>query len=121
MEPLAGNVEKIHRWCVEHGADLVLVVLPRAYQYSDREVPRDVDAGEYARLGPFCLEPFRFFDELRSRVDYPVLSLLEDFRQTSVFPVCFEDNSHWNPAGHQVAAQAIAKGIAPVVERRLSR
>lgn len=113
---LARNLDRIDAWCREHGARFVVVVLPRSYQYSDREVPRNHEASQYAVLGPYSLEPFRFFDELRPTRAYPIVSLLEDFRANTEFPTCFEDDAHWNALGHRVAARAIARELAPIVD-----
>lgn len=103
-----GYIESIRALCTDElGATFTLIVLPRHYQYSDRECPDNWEAHEYEILGPYCLEPFRYFENLRHRVDYPVHSLLEDFRDTDVHPLCFEDDPHWNAAGAQVAADAV--------------
>jgi hypothetical protein len=118
MEPLAENVDRIHAWCTERGAEFVLVVLPRSYQHSTRESPRNKEAAEYEVLGPYALEPFKYVDELRDRGKYPVWSLLEAFQQTDVFPVCFDHDPHWVPAGHRVAADALIPMLEPVIEAR---
>lgn len=121
LEPLAENVADIAAWCRERGADFVLVALPRSYQCSDRESPNNYEASEYTVLGPYALEPFRFFDELRARVEYPVFSLLDAFRTTETFPTCFENDPHWLPAGHRVAADALTPMLVPIVTARLGR
>jgi len=121
LEPLAANVQRIADWCRARGVDFVLAVLPRCYQYDEREAPQSWERGEYTTLGPYSLEPFRFFDELREQVDYPIVSLLEDFRETDVFPTCFPDDPHWNGAGHRVAGTALARELAPILARRLER
>jgi len=119
MQPLVDNVAKIHAWCTARGAEFVLVALPRSYQHSAREAPRNKEGKEYEVLGPYALEPFELFDELRARDDYPVWSLLATFQSTEVFPVCFEHDPHWNPAGHQVAAEALAPPLIELVRARL--
>lgn len=121
MQPLADNVAEIDRWCADHGAEFVLVVLPRAYQYSEREAPENWEADRYTVLGPYSAEPFRFFEELAPSAPYPIVPLLDDFRETHVFPTCFRDDSHWNPSGHRVAADAIARALAPAVDRIAGR
>lgn len=121
MQPLVDNVGKLHAWCAARGAEFVLVALPRSYQHSAREAPSNWEGDEYEVLGPFALEPFKLFDELRERGEYPVWSLLEAFRTTEVFPVCFEHDPHWNPAGHQVAAEALAPRLIELVRARLAR
>ncbi len=119
IEPLVTNVSRIHEWCRAHSAAFVLVVLPRSYQYSDRESPENWERDRYTVLGPYSLEPFRYFEELSPTVDYPILSLLETFQTTEVFPTCFKNDPHWTAAGAEVAARAIATRLEPVIEARL--
>lgn len=91
----------------ELGAEFVLLLFPRSYQYSDRESPRNWEAEHYEALGPFAHEPFAYFDSIRDEVDYPIYSLLEDFQKTDVFPTCFDFDPHWNAQGSRVAAEAV--------------
>lgn len=121
LEKLAGNVRKLREWCRAHGADFALVVLPRSFQYSERECPANWEQDEYTPLGPYSLEAFRWVDELRKRVGYPVFSLLPDFQRTTVFPTCFHNDPHWNPQGHRVAAEALVRKLRPVIGRRLAQ
>lgn len=119
--PLVGNLARIRDWCGERGVDFVLVLLPRSYQYSDRECPQNWEAREYELLGSHSLAPFAFFEELRGEVDYPILSLLEDFQTTEVFPTCHDDDPHWTPAGHGVAAAALLRELGPILDARRER
>jgi len=120
MLSLVENCDRIAAWCSEHGARFALVILPRSYQYSATESPRNNEADQYEILGPHSLEPFRFFDEVRPTKPYPIYSLLEDFRANTEFPTCFEDDPHWNATGHRVAARAITRHLEPVVEDLVS-
>jgi hypothetical protein len=119
MQVLVRNLDAIHRWCKERGIDFLVLLLPRSYQYNSRESPRNWEASEYQVLGPHCLAPFRFFAEVEAQVDYPIESLLPAFRDSGVFPTCFVNDPHWNPAGHQVAARGILPILAPRVQSRL--
>jgi hypothetical protein len=112
------NLQRLHDWSRRRGAAFVLVVLPRGYQYDAAESPRSREAGQYTILGPYSHEPFRFFAELQDEVEYPILSLLPAFRDTQVFPTCFEDDPHWNPAGHRVAAEALVEALVPLLKAR---
>jgi hypothetical protein len=118
FEPLVANVKKIDAWCRARGADFVLVIMPRAYQCNARECPHNWEAAEYTVLGPYCLEPFRYFDELRSKVDFPIVSLLDDFKSSTEFPLYCDNDPHWNAAGQRVAARALVRAIEPIVSRR---
>lgn len=113
--PLKENVDRISAWCEQHGARFVVFVLPRGYQYNALESPRNWERNRYTIMGPHCHEPFRFFEEVAAEVDYPVHSLLTDFRETRVFPTCFRDDPHWNAAGARIAADAIYRDLVPHV------
>lgn len=89
------------------GAEFVLFLFPRNYQYSDRESPRNWEGRHYENLGPYAHEPFEYFESIRHELDYPVYSLLPDFQRTDAFPTCFERDPHWTPLGAEVAAQAV--------------
>jgi lysophospholipase L1-like esterase len=119
FEPLVANVGKIREWCRARGADFVLVIMPRAYQYSDRESLHNWEANEYTTLGPYCREPFRYFDELRPKVDYPIVSMLDEFRSAKEFPLFRDDDPHWNAEGQRVAARGLVRVIEPIIARRL--
>ncbi len=112
------NLHAIDSCAKALGAGFMVVVLPRSYQYSARESPENWEKDQYTVLGSYSLEPFRYFDELRREVGYPVHSLLGDFQRTTVFPTCFTDDPHWNPAGNWIAARAIARLVAPEIEAR---
>jgi hypothetical protein len=114
--PLMANVTNIAQWCEQRDVQFVLTIMPRTYQYSDRESPESWERTRYTALGPHSLEPFRYFDEVRENVDYPVWSLLKDFQETDVFPTALLDDPHWNPAGHEVAAKGMARRLRNLIE-----
>ncbi len=119
LAAIVESIDAIEEHCRQHGWRFVLFVLPRGYQYSDAESPRNWEGWQYEPLGPHCLEPFRFFAELGSRVPYPVHSLLPAFGESSEFPTCFEGDPHWNEVGHRIAAAAIAELLVPELEALL--
>lgn len=90
-------------------AEFRLIVFPRNFQYSGRESPLSWEQGEYEVLGPHVLEPFRYFEERAAMAPFPVHSLLDAFRKTTVFPTCFNADPHWTPAGTGVAAGALVE------------
>lgn len=89
----------------------VLIILPRAFQYSTRECPDNWEASSYINLGEYVHEPFRLFEQMEKDVDYPIISLLDTFQSTAVFPTCFQDDPHWNESGHKVAAEGLFKAL----------
>ena len=91
----------------ELGAQLFVVHDVRAFQYTDRESPKNWERDQYTALGPHVLVPFLFLEREMLRRGLSYLSLLEQFETTDLFPVYFEDDPHWNEAGTQLAAKAI--------------
>lgn len=88
-------------------AQFLLVMLPRSFQYSDRESPRNWERYAYTPLGPWVHEPFKWLEALRARVNFPCTSLLDAFRTSNTFPTCFDDDPHWIRDGHTVAARGL--------------
>lgn len=111
MKEIERNIGRIAQHCrTELGAQFLLVLLPRNYQYSAVESPDAVyERGLYQPLGRHVLEPFQWLEELSKRVRFPTVSLLPDFKNTKVFPTCFTDDPHWNVDGHRIAAQALVR------------
>ena len=105
------NLEDMNRFSRDVlGVPMALILYPRAYQYSDREVPRNWEKG-YRPLGPYVLEPFRYFAEVEDSLPYPVFSLLPAFEQSEEFPLFFANDPHWNARGGAVAAENVLRGL----------
>lgn len=106
--PAWNSLEEINRFSRDElNADFHVIVLPRNFQYSDRESPSSWERGDYEILGPSVLDPFRFFDQQAGEALFRVHSLLPAFQKTDVFPTCYSADPHWTPAGTQVAADAV--------------
>ena len=88
---------------------MILVVAPRAYQYSDRE-SLDSRETKLHELVPraHILAPFDYFEQKQHELPYRVFSLLPAFQQTSEFPLYIPYDPHWNAAGSRFAGRAIA-------------
>lgn len=119
MRATEENLRKINAHCRDVlRVPFVTVMIPRNFQYSDRECADDPNRIYYTPLGPYVREPERWFTELKSRVDFPCESLLTWFEESPVFPKCFPKDPHWVSAGCAVAAEGIARvlderGLAP--------
>jgi len=106
------NLAAIHDFAADTlGVPMVLVLTPRAYQYSSRESPENWERRFYEVLAPFVREPFRYFEEVGDRLPYPVVNLLTAFETSKTFPLYFEDDPHWNRDGARLAAKAAARAI----------
>lgn len=110
MEETARNLMETERICREElGCRFILFMFPRTYQYSNRESPRNWESIRYEVLGPYVMEPFVWLGELKERVSFPVYSLYDDFKNATEFPLSFEDDPHWTPAGHRLVARALLR------------
>ena len=84
-------------------------MFPRSYQYSNKECPNNWEKSQYQVLGPFAHEPFKYFEQIKDDVDYPIFSLLPDFQDSTIFPTVFDNDPHWNETGNRIAVNAIYK------------
>lgn len=102
-------------------AHFVLVLLPRHIQYNAMETLQNkLEPGEYTPMGPYVFEPFVWLEEFGRKVEFPVFSLLDDFKNSGVFPTCLATDPHWNRQGHAVAARGMLKILRRLaISRRL--
>ncbi|NCC53337.1 MAG: hypothetical protein EOM20_19295 [Spartobacteria bacterium] len=102
------NLEEMNTYCrTRLGVPMTVVLVPRAFQYSTREVPKDYEAHLYTIKGPCVLNPNKYFREIKETLPYPFLDLLPTFAQSEAFPLFFEDDPHWNENGARLAAETI--------------
>lgn len=105
FETVLDSLSRIHAYSRDElNAPFVVFFPPRHWQYTDQESPDSWEADAFDVLGPYALEPFRYFESLRGDLPYPFIPLLDDFRQVTEFPLSFRGDSHWNATGARVAA-----------------
>jgi hypothetical protein len=109
MELSWNTILRMHRWAARRNVGFVLIVAPRYPQHDRNECPNDPWKYKMPESDEYVLEAFEFFAQKAETVEFPVHSLLEPFRHASVFPLCFENDPHWNDNGHRVAADAITR------------
>jgi hypothetical protein len=88
-------------------ARFIVIVPPRHWQYTDKESLRSWERHNYTPMGEYVLNNYRYLDEKSKTAPFPIISLLEDFKTTTIFPTTFEKDSHWNPEGAKLAAELI--------------
>jgi len=91
----------------ELGAKFIVFVPPRHWQYTDKESLQSWERHNYIPTSEHVLNNYRYWDEKSKTASFPIISLLEDFKTTTVFPTTFEKDSHWNPDGAKLAAELI--------------
>jgi hypothetical protein len=103
-----GHIIETAKAVRESGAQYLLVVSPRFHHWNPLESPDNWEKDDYALDEPFQFEYFRYFDEARGRVDFPIFDLLPAFQTTDKSPLVFRDDPHWNPHGNEFAANSLA-------------
>jgi hypothetical protein len=118
LEVTVQHIREIHRWCEDRDLGFSVFLLPRSYQYSTRESPRNWEKDRYQILGPHSHAPFQFFAEKAPQLPFPIDSLLQAFQNNKLFPTCFEHDPHWNDNGTTVAAKAMMKLLLPRLQQQ---
>ena len=88
------------------GAEMILVYVPSIVQVEEQNwrMKRDL----HGLVGEFdLLKPNRRLRRISADLGLPFLDLHEDFVESLTGPALYYRDSHWNAAGHAVAAAAI--------------
>ena len=115
-----GNIQQVAQVAESAGARFLLVVAPRFHHWNPKECPNNWEADQYELDEPFQYEYLRFFEEVQAEVDFPILNLLTAFESSDHFPLVFDDDPHWNAAGHDLVARAIAEELAKLTTAKNS-
>lgn len=112
------SLQLIHRYAQDTLQVPFMVLLPpRHWQYTDKEAPDSWENGGFDALGPYALENFRYFDRKKNEAPFPIVNLLDDFRQTDRYPLHFREDSHWNKHGARFFAERVADRLEPVLRQ----
>lgn len=107
LDGVVRNLDETYQYVTaELQVPFVAFIMPRSVQYSATETPDD-HSTEYTRLGPYSLEPFRYFDEVAPARPYPLIPLLEDFRHSTVQGLTFAHDPHLSSEGNKEAARFV--------------
>ncbi|MFT5444386.1 MAG: hypothetical protein ACI8W3_003441 [Myxococcota bacterium] len=101
-----------------NGAEFVLIVSPRFHHWNAKESPNNWEHEDYSLSEAYQYEYFRYFEQARETVDFPIFDLLPAFQATDDFPLVFSDDPHWNPRGNAFAAKVlteylVGQGLVP--------
>jgi hypothetical protein len=103
------NIENVRNAVRASGADFLLVLIPRFTHWNPKECPANWERNAYSRNEPYQFEFFRFFDQEKGRVDFPIFNLLPAFQETKEFPLVLHGDPHWNERGHAFVAKTLAE------------
>jgi hypothetical protein len=101
------NINAVAREAEQMNARFVLAINPRFHHWNPAEAPENWEKVAYALNEPYQYEYFRFFEEARSQVKYPIFNLLPAFQATHQFPLVFKSDPHWNERGNAFAARVL--------------
>ncbi len=112
LENTTRILESINDYTVtELDSTFVTVVLPRYYQYNINESPNDWSYRSYRQPAKIPTDypevPFDYYTEQQHILDFEVISLLDDFKNTDIFPTTLDGDPHLNSEGCRFAAEAI--------------
>ena len=106
-----GHIQATARSVRASGSDFLLVISPRFQHWNPKESPENWESSDYSLNEPYQNEYFRYFDDARTLVDFPIFDLLPAFRATEEFPLVFRDDPHWNTRGNAFAARILAEYV----------
>ncbi len=109
FEATFGHIQDIAHDARAAGSEFVLVVTPRYFHWSDEECPDDWAGGTHRYDEPFEFVYFEFFDAQAAVADFPIVSLLPAFQASTVFPLVFRHDPHWNENGHELVGESLAE------------
>ncbi|OGD86860.1 hypothetical protein A2164_04430 [Candidatus Curtissbacteria bacterium RBG_13_35_7] len=101
------NIRLIRDLLKKEGINFIVVGIPDAVQVSDQEWPGRVGLAYPLHFvdprGPF---QNKLSEELIN-LHVPFINMLDDFRQSKIFPLYFKNDGHWRETGHELAADII--------------
>ena len=92
-------------------AHFFLVINPRYHSWNAKECPDNWEQGRYSNDEPYQYEYFKFFEKAEHKVAFKIYNLLADFRSTTIFPLVFANDPHWNEKGHDFVAELLKNFI----------
>jgi len=111
FEATLKNIQAVDQAVRASGASFSLVVFPRFTHWNPKECPGNWEAKAYTRNEPYQFEYFRFFEEKKPELSFPLYDLLSDFQHTKEFPLVLTNDPHWNERGHAFVARLMASRL----------
>jgi hypothetical protein len=113
---------KIRDLLKARGVDFWIVVYPYGVQVSPREWNPGRRFWGFQTGRVYSCRPQALVEAFCRRNDIPVINMCEDFREAArnVYPLYYEGDGHWRPAGHRLAASLLYRALAPRLKTRES-
>jgi len=106
------RVESIASLCKDNDIEFLLFIAPRYHHWNTLESKLNWEANTYGNYQKHQYEIFNYFEEKQGVVPFPIVNMLDDFKQTKEFPLVFESDPHWNRAGNGFVARLIERELA---------
>jgi hypothetical protein len=102
------------------GIDFWVTVYPYAIQVSPREWSRGRVFWGFEPGKVYSTRPQSLVAGFCRKNEIRVVDLCDDFKQAArtVYPLYYDYDGHWKPAGHQVVADALYRELVPYLEAR---
>jgi hypothetical protein len=113
------ELDRIAEWSRTHGAQLLLIVIPRSFQLYDWELQRWKAAYRLEDAQLDLDRPQRVLTDWATSRRVPLLDLLPPFRAHAMARpddrLFFYPNSHMSRAGHALAGRLLADSVASIL------
>ena len=102
------------------GIDFWVTVFPYGLQVSPREWASGRIYWSFAAGRVYSARPQALVEQFCRRNGIPVVNMCDDFvRQAqTVYPLYYETDGHWRPAGHQLVASVLYRALVPYLHQR---
>ena len=118
-----GYLLKIRDLLEARGIDFWVTVYPYGLQISGREWAAGRPFWGFEAGKIYSTRPQALVERFCRGRDIPVVNMTEEFetRSRTVFPLYYDADEHWRPAGHELAATVLYRALLPYLRARESR
>lgn len=101
------NINNIAQQVNQGGGSFILIIVPRFNHWNPAECKQCWELKEYSLKEPYQYEYFRFFDEIKTQLNYNVFNLLPEFQKTHEYPLVLGFDPHFTVKGHAFMARIV--------------
>jgi hypothetical protein len=111
---------KIRDLLKARGIDFWVTVYPYGLQVSPREWAGGRRFWGFETGKVYSTRPQGLVEHFCRENDIPVINMCDDFKELSrtVYPLYYENDGHWLPAGHQFVATLLYRALVPYLQAR---
>lgn len=115
-----GHLLRIRDLLKAGGIDFWVTVYPYGLQVSPREWAGGRSFWGFEPGKVYSTWPQSLVERFCHQHDIPVINMCEDFAKQSrtVYPLYYEADGHWRPAGHELVATVLYRALVPYLQER---